>query len=162
MKSSLEKLSELMEVAKKGPYPVDDLATIERGINSFGNYVNQASHYPVLMAAIRAKYSDERGSLFDPVGYREAVKEADEKRNITHNKVIGVCGSFNKMCEEFKLEPFFSGDLKNRTEVAEFIGGLIYELYTHEISRERHVIDSIASKEIVAKEHISLDDIIES
>lgn len=160
MNSSQAKVFKLIDAAKKGSYPLGDITYIENGLNSFGKYVNLVSRFSVSLEKIKIKHLDEKGRMFDRKSYQEDIKELDERRRINHNKVIGICNSFNKMCEEFGLEPFYTGNIEDRNEVADFIGKTIFELYTNEICREKYVIDKIAEDNVIIKENMSLDEII--
>lgn len=158
----LNKINELIEASSKGPEPEGDAKTILRIVNGFCDYVAQAAHFPMEEIRIRLKYSDENGRMFDREGYQQAIKEMDEKRRLAHNRIIGSVKTLNIMCDDFKIKPFYSGDISNRYEVAEHVENVVYQLYKHEINRDRNVIDKVAEEKIAINDKMSLDELIES
>lgn len=68
----------------------------------------------------------------DDAFFLQGMKERRE-RALDH--CIRHCKRLNKLCEEYRQEPFYDFDTDDRSKVAEFVGSLAMELYSQGIGR---------------------------
>ncbi len=56
-------------------------------------------------------------------------KEMDKNRTIIHNSAISSTKVINRLCEAKELPLFFKGNIEDRVEIAEFIKGVVVNIF---------------------------------
>lgn len=160
--SYIDKISQLIKAIEKAPNAEEELDYLLFKINGFARYVSMKAGVSVAETKIKLKYCDEKGYIFDREGYQKSYMELDERIRFAHNRIIASIKSLNKMYSDYGLEPIFTGNVNDRYEVAEMACNIIFELYKHEINRDRDVIEKISEEKIDISDKMSLDQLIES
>lgn len=105
----------LTNVAASGDeFAADDIKYVESFMGSCYEYVR---HVDEMETAIRlAKFH------LDPEAYRERIQELDGTRRVLHNGIIANLHTLGKILAAYGLPAFFSGDIADRYQVADFCG----------------------------------------
>lgn len=105
----------LTNIAASGDeFAIDDIKYVEAFMNSCYEYVR---HVDEMETAIRiAKFHME------PEAYRERIQELDGSRTLLHNGIIANLNTLGKILATYGLPTFFSGDIADRYQVADFCG----------------------------------------
>lgn len=66
----------------------------------------------------------------NPKEFRTQFAQLDKARSASHNYLISKVKMMNRYCEMAGSDPLFSGDIKNRIEIAEFAQIITEELFS--------------------------------
>lgn len=117
----------------------DDLIMIEVSLKNFVDYINS-----VIMMVFGSEIIKER---YAPDERRPYLEELDKKRHVCHEACISSLSLMNKLCLLYGVEQVAEDvNLKDRYDVADYIGQFIIEVYNEEIRNSRNgVCESIAN-----------------
>lgn len=114
---------ELAAKIKAGDSPdaADDLEALNDAMTSFRTYVDKvdAGEQQIRLAAVR----------FDGEEYREMVSLYDRNRHNQHEDAIVNVRLVNRLAEIYGVPPLFTGNDKNRLEVADFCLDTVIEIF---------------------------------
>ena len=127
------------------------LDTIQQKIDRFESYVEK-----VFKMVIQYPILDAR---FEGQALQDKKMALDESRTVAHNAAIAACSVLNRICISLDVEPFCPNpDEHSRTEIADFVGQFVYEVY---LAGTGHSDLSINSMDDIVKEaesgHIKLE-----
>lgn len=88
------------------------LTVLSAALKSFTEYVTSVVNTDNDIRMARARYTGQE--------LARAIEEADRQRHNCHEAAIANVGMVNRLAEKLKLPPVFTGDNKNRLDVAEF------------------------------------------
>lgn len=113
-----EKIQKLVEANKENK-PALDL--IHEVLVSFGSYIKSVNDMENCIKVLRFR--------LEPEEYRERLEYLDRNRSIIHNGVIDGVNVINRLCKRNEMPPFFSGNITDRVQVAEFAKAVVDEVW---------------------------------
>lgn len=107
--------------ASDSPDARDDLEALNDAMTSFREYVNKvdAGEQQILLAAVR----------FEGEEYREMVSRYDRNRHDQHESAIVNVRLVNRLAELYGVSPLFTGNDKERLQVADFCLDVVIQLF---------------------------------
>lgn len=104
----LNRINKLIKVADK-----EDLDIIQESIDSFPEYIDSIVKMEtgIKVAKFRCNTQDE---------FVEEIQRLDRNRYYCHNAAIVSVKVLNRLCDLYKVEKIFKGDIESRQEVADF------------------------------------------
>lgn len=107
--------------ASNSPDAKDDLEALDDAMTSFREYVNKvdAGEQQIRLAAVR----------FEGEEYREMVTLYDRNRHNQHESAIVNVRLVNRLAQLYGVSPLFTGNDKERLEVADFCLDVVIELF---------------------------------
>ena len=115
----LKRINQLIEVAEK-----EDLQIIEDCINSFPAYINTIVKMETGIKIAKFRCHSQKDFV-------ETVQRLDRNRRLSHNSAIVSVKVLNRLCNIYKTEKIYKGDVDDRQEVANFakkIVDIYYEI----------------------------------
>ena len=110
----------MLEIAKED----DDMKLVELIndlVDTFRKYVNSVVEMEIRIPVERFRMEAEDLQRF--------IERLDLNRRIIHEKAIDSCRILNRICDTMGLEEFYSGDLEDRYQVADFCLEIVSELF---------------------------------
>ena len=104
----VEKINKLIEVADK-----EDLDIIQDSIDSFPKYIDS-----IVKMEVGATIAKHRCNTQDE--FVAEIQRLDKNRRIIHNSAITSAKILNRLCNLYKIEKIYEGDVEDRYEVADF------------------------------------------
>lgn len=113
-------LAELLK-ASNSPDAMDDLEALDDAMTSFREYVNKVDmgEQQIRLAAVR----------FEGQQYRDMVMEYDLRRRSQHETAIVNARLVNRLAQLYGVGPLFTGDDKERYQVADFCLDVVVQLF---------------------------------
>lgn len=99
----------------------DDLEVLSDAMTSFREYVGKvdAGEQQILLAAVR----------FEGEEYREMITRYDKRRHDQHETAIANVRMVNRLADLYKCEHLFTGDDKERLQVADFCLDVVVKIF---------------------------------
>ncbi len=120
-KSSNWAMEKVKEIAEKYKEDFEALDLIADCLESFENYVNAVNHMEKSIVILRFR--------LEPEAFRAAVENLDKGRRNSHNALISSVKILNRFCTTTGLTPFYTGDVTDRVEVAEFAKDVVINIF---------------------------------
>lgn len=119
-----EKIANLMNAVKDGPYGEDDLDFVESRMSSFTDYVGHVAWMETRIQ--RLTIQGVKGE-----DWRDEVEKLDSMRRCKHDVAMDAINQLNRLCKANGLEPFYDGpvDHEHRNEIGDIIGDIVNEYF---------------------------------
>lgn len=105
---------------------------IEEKLETFVKYFNAV--YKDVMASNINRQLFAAGYI-DGETLRARTIETDCSRKIIHDVAIASCAQLNRLCETYGVTPFCPSEDADRTEIADFIGTFVYNVFQEGIGK---------------------------
>ena len=118
------------------------LQVIQRSMNALGEYVNSVYSMEYKMEILRFR--------LEPEDFRDAVMEMDRARRNAHEAAIDACRILNRICEQAGIENFYTGNLAERLEVADFCLEVVSALFEDRVGVRKSLQEWVDAVEKMA------------
>lgn len=108
MNNVFNRINNLIEIAN-----VEDLEIIQDSLDSFPKYIDSITKMEVGARIARYKCNTQHELV-------EEIQRLDRNRYYCHNAAIVSVKVLNRLCDLYKVEKIFKGDIESRQEVADF------------------------------------------
>lgn len=115
---ALDYLRELSESYKEDK---DALDIIADSVASYADYISHVHKMETSILGLRFR--------LEPEAFRAAVSNLDSTRSLLHNGVIASTKVLNRLAALSNLSPFFSGDISDRLQVADFAKDVVFNVF---------------------------------
>lgn len=116
------------------------LKGLERTLKLMGDYVAAVNNMENAVAVARF--------CMEPQEYRDHVQELDRSRRITHDALIARITATNRVCDAAGCEKLYSGDISDRTAIADFSFEVVREVFANR-NKARRIAGDASEKSVV-------------
>ena len=102
-------------------FAADDAKFIEDFMNDCSSYVQRVNEMETSLKLSRFH--------LDADAYKEKISALDSSRRALHNGIIANLRMLERMMAQYKLPSFFTGDVEDRHQVADFCGEVSKYIY---------------------------------